>query len=194
IGTPLVIERVPFTIVGVTPPQFFGVEVGRAFDVAFPLGAEPLIRGKRAAIDAPGSLILIIMLRLKPGQSIAAATATLRAMAPQILGSDRLPDLVKQPFTLVPAAAGTSGTEPGVSGLRQRYERGLLTIFVVVALVLLVACANIANLQLARATARRHEVSLRLALGVSRWQIALQFLIERRVLAERGAGVGLRFA
>jgi predicted permease len=194
IGTPLVIERVPFTIVGVTPPQFFGVEVGRAFDVAFPLGAEPLIRGKRAAIDAPGNLILIIMLRLKPGQSIDAATATLRAMQPQILGSDRLPDLVKQPFTLVPAAAGTSGTEPGVSGLRQRYEPGLLTIFVVVALVLLVACANIANLQLARATARRHELSVRLALGASCWRLARQLLVESLVLAGIGASVGLVFA
>ncbi len=194
IGAPLVVEGVPFTIIGVTPPEFFGLEVGRAFDVALPLATEPLFRGARASIDQERSLVLIIALRLKAGQSIEAATAALRAMQPEILGPARMPDFLRDPFTLVPAAAGTSGTEPGVSGLRQRYERSLLTMLVVVAIVLFIASMNIANLLLARAAARRHELSVRLALGAPRWRLARQLLAESLVLSAIGAVLGLVFA
>jgi putative ABC transport system permease protein len=147
IGSRLLIERVPFTIIGVTPPDFFGLEVGSAFDVALPLGTETLIAGPRASIDEPRRLALSPMLRLKHGQSLESATATLRAMQSEILGPGDWPPFVREPFTLVPAASG-------VSGLRGRYERPLLILLVIVALVLFVACANIANLLLARATLR----------------------------------------
>jgi hypothetical protein len=144
IGTQLAVEGVPFTIVGVTPPEFFGLEVGKAFDLAVPLGTEPLFRGKKAAIDQPRSLLLFVMLRLKSGQSRDAATAALRTMQPDILAPG-LPPFVREPFTLVPAAAGADIPDSA----RPRYERSLLTMLVVVALVLLIAAANIANLQLA---------------------------------------------
>jgi putative ABC transport system permease protein len=196
IGTPLVVERVPFTIVGVTPPEFVGLEVGRSFDVALPLGTEPLIRGQRSMLDQPRALFLLVMVRLEPAQSLDAANTTLRAMQPEILGVTakdlpQLPGFLKEPLTLVPAAAGTSGTEPGAFGLRQRYEWPLLTIFVVVGLVLLIACANIANLLLARAAARRHELSVRCALGATRWRLARQLIVESLVLAAAGAAGGL---
>ena len=88
---------------------------------------------------------------------------------------------------LQPAGAGTSS-------LRQRFERPLIAIFAVVVLVLLIACANIANLQLARGAARRHELSVRLALGASRWRLARQMLAESAVLSACGAILGLVFA
>ena len=191
IGTPISLERVPFTIIGVTPPGFFGAEVGRAFDVALPLGAEPLIRGKDTELDRL-SYFLTVMLRLKPEQSLDAATATLRglqlhireASVPKDSGEDVLGRYLKDPFTLVPSATGNSN-------LRRRYERPLLTIMAVVTVVLLIACVNIANLLLARATARRRELSVRLALGAPRWRLARQALVESLLLAGIGALFGL---
>ncbi len=186
IGAPLVIEGVPFTIIGVTPRGFVGVEVGRHFDVALTLGSEPLIR-KAAAIDQPNALGLIPMVRLKPGQTLEAATAAIRALQPEILGSAPLPAFVKEPFILVPAPAGTSGTEPGMSGLRQRYARPLVIVLAIVGILLVIACANLATLLVIRASTRRRELSVRLALGASRWRLASQLLTESLVLGTTGA-------
>jgi putative ABC transport system permease protein len=195
VGRTIAIDRVPFTIVGVTPPEFFGAEVGRAFDVAVPLGCEPLLRGKETNLDRRSSWWLTVMVRLKPGQSTEAASAALRGVQPQIreatLPTDwrpgELSQYFKEPLTLVEGATGNSY-------MRRRYQRPLWTLMVVVSLVLLVACANIANLLLARATARRHELSVRLALGASRARLVRQLFAESLLLSAIGAAGGLLVA
>ena len=193
LGRSVTINQTPFTIVGVTPPRFFGLEVGRAFDVVMPVGTEILIRGSQTSLTPPEDRLnqwLTIALRLKPAQSVEAATAVLRGMQPEIRDGAQAPgrlDFLKAPFTLTPIATGTSG-------LRRVYRRPLLAVLFVVALVLLVACANIANLQLARASARRHDLSVRRALGADGWRLARPLLIESLMLAALGAGAGLSLA
>jgi predicted permease len=184
VGRQLTVQRLPFTIVGVMPPGFFGADVGRMTDVMVPFAAEPLIRGSESRLAAKGSWWLQIMVRLKPGPSLAQANAALRVIQTRITeGASRQ----IQPFTLVAAATGNSS-------LRNRFERPLLAMVVAVGLVLLVACANIASLMLARTLARRREFSVRLALGSSRWRIARLLLVESLIVAFAGATVGLVFA
>jgi putative ABC transport system permease protein len=184
VGRQLTVQRVPFTIVGVMPPGFFGPDVGRMMDVMLPFAAEPLIRGSESRLAAKSSWWLQIMVRLKPGQSLEQANAALRVLQAQITeGASRQ----LEPFTLVAAATGNSS-------LRSRFETPLLAMVVAVGLVLLVACANIASLMLARTLARRREFSVRLALGSSRWRIARLLFTESLLVAVTGAAVGLVFA
>jgi putative ABC transport system permease protein len=193
IGRTLTLERTPVTIIGVTPPGFFGLTVGRSFDVAVPFGVEPLIRGTEASrLNRRTSWWLSVLVRLKRGQAPDDASAVVRTLQPAIREATLPPPrpgdtsngYLSDPLTFVSAAGGQSG-------LRENYRRPLLIMMVVVGLVLLIACANIANLLLARATARGHEWSVRLALGASRGRLARQLLIESLLLAAIGAAAGV---
>ncbi|MFL6279912.1 MAG: ABC transporter permease [Vicinamibacterales bacterium] len=196
IGKPIMLDRIQFTVVGVTPAEFTGVDQGNEFDVAVPLGTEPLIRGaKESAMEQRSWWWLRIIARLKQGDSLDHALVALRTAQPQIreatLPLNSRPENVARylsnPFALRPAANGPAN-------LGRQYRDPLFLIMGVVALVLVIACANIANLLLARANARRHELTVRVALGASRWRIARQLLVESTLLSAAGAMLGLAFA
>jgi predicted permease len=186
VGRRLTVQRVPFTIVGVMPPGFFGPDVGRLTDVMLPFSAEPLVRGEESRLASKSSAWLQIMVRLRPDRSLDQTNAALRAAQPQIVEGATWAR-ANEPLTLAPAPAGASF-------LRTRFETPLFAMVVAVGLVLLVACASIANLLLARALARRRELTVRLALGSSRWRLARLLFIESLIVAVTGAACALVFA
>src|SRR5206468_3975946 len=139
---------------------------------------------------------LNVIVRLKPGQTVESSATALRVLQQELRSTTRPPnepstEYLKEPLTLTAASGGTSG---GTSSLRERFERPLTAVFAVVLMVLLVAAANVANIQLARGTARRHEISVRLALGSSRWQLARLLIAESALLAAAGTAIGVVFA
>jgi putative ABC transport system permease protein len=183
-------------VVGVTPPYFFGVEVGSRYDVAIPLCADRLFaEDKKGRIPVLSAWWLSMMGRLKPGWTAKSATAHLHALSPGIMRATLPPgyksDLAKR-FLANKLAATEGGT--GVSGLRDQYGRPLWLLMAITGLVLLIACANLANLLLARATVRETEIAVRLAIGASRWRLVRQLLAESLLLAIAGAALGAGLA
>ena len=195
VGGTFDIEGHPFTIIGVAPPGFFG-ETLRADppEIWVPLQQEPLISGEGSLLHQPVAAWLRAIGRLKPGASI-------EGMAPRLTGVLRhwiqydsgypanwMPDVIrslpKQTLDVIPAGAG-------VGELKQAYQQDLRILLAVCALVLLIACANVANLMLARGMARRTQTAVRLAIGAPRRQIIMQALVEAVLLALAGGLVGL---
>jgi predicted permease len=192
IGRAIRLDGVPFTIVGVTPPDFFGLEVGRSFDVIVPVQTERLVRGGDSVLDSASTNFLRIVARLRPGQTLDEAAAGVRGVQEDVraatLEPGQAPDrFLSSPFTVLPAATGASY-------LRESYGRPVMLLAAIVALVLIVGCVNVANLQMARASRRRHELTVRLALGASRLRIARQLFAESLIIAGAGAALAVGLA
>ncbi|HYL74093.1 MAG TPA: ABC transporter permease [Bryobacteraceae bacterium] len=195
IGRKLTLDGYPVEVIGVTPSSFFGVEVGRTFDVAVPLCVEPAVKGEGSMLVRRDGWWLDAIGRLKPDWTQARATAQLSAISPALFEST-IPawyqgaDAKKfKEFKLKPSQAGS-----GLSTLRREYDRPLKLLLSIAGLVLLIACANLANLMLARASAREREIAVRLALGASRGRLIRQLLAECLLLACGGAALGLLLA
>ena len=195
LGATIIIEGHPFTLIGVTPPGFFGETLrGDPPDLWIPLQQEPLLNGDTSILRQPIAAWLRVIGRLRPGATVDGMSARLTGILRQWMQHDSgypanwMPDinqaLSRQVIEVVPAGAG-------VGIMKEQYGRSLQILLGVCGLVLLIACANVANLLLARSVARRGQTAVRLAMGASRRQIVTQALIESIVLAVAGGIVGL---
>ncbi len=181
-------------VIGVTPPAFFGLEVGRQFDFALPICAAAA-RGRDDRLDSGTLWWLTVMGRLKPGVSLAQADGRLQAMSRGIFETTLpagYPPVSVKPYLAMKLHAIAAGG--GLSRLSDQYSTPLGLLLAIAGLVLLIACANLTNLMLARASAREREIAVRLAIGASRADLIQQLMMEAMVLAFAGAVAALFLA
>jgi predicted permease len=185
--TTILAEGRSVQVLGVTPPSFFGIIVGDRFDLAYPTCTPPHPRGEVFAYSVMG--------RLKPGWTLERASGYFYSLSPGLFAktapegysSQELKTFKEFRLSAYPAGAG-------VSYLREQYNSSLETLLAITGLVLLIACANLANLMLARASVRNREIAIRMALGASRGRILRQTLLESVLLAACGALLGAAIA
>ena len=191
VGQAIRVNDKPFTVVGVTPPGFFGAEPGSVPDLYVPMSARTIVvpRMRRQDLD-PNFYWIEIMARLAPGVSVARAQAVLEPQFRQFVESTVSTE--RQRATL-PDLLVTEGAA-GLDSLRRRYAKPVFVLMAMVGLILLLGCANVANLLMARATARRREIAVRLSIGASRGRVIRQLLTESAVLSSIGGALGLAFA
>lgn len=200
LGRRILVNDSPVTIVGVAAPEFFGLQPGSSVDLYFPLGMQPQIEPRIADPARPGKSVFTqtdlwwiqLMGRLKPGVTAEQARANLDVIyRPAVLQGLR-PEAGRGP--LVPPALEVMPASGGLSALRNAFSKPLAILMIVVGIVLLIACVNVANLLLVRSSARAKEIAVRLSLGASRGRLIRQLLLESVLLSSLGGLLGLIFA
>jgi predicted permease len=195
VGRTILANGVPVTIVGVSPRGFSGANVGAIADITMPVAAIPRISPESAALLGPGNFWLRVLARPQTDMPVREAQARLATRWTHLSDSLIAPHWPASRRQAL--AAGVFELSPGGTGwtfLRELYRRPLSVLMAMVGLVLLIACANVASLLLARASARQHEIAIRLAIGAGRGRIVRQLLIESTLLSAIGAGCGILLA
>jgi predicted permease len=195
VGKTISLDNHPFEILGVLGPGFTGIDVGRDSALYVPLCAEKIIRAENSALDERDAVWLRIIGRPKPGISASQVQARLRIFARPIFEATLPPDLRPEDRDRDrKRTLSTRMAANGLSFLRGDYRQALLVLLAIAGMVLLIACANVANLLLARGAARQREIAIRMALGSGRWRLMRQFLTESLLLSLTGAALGIVFA
>ncbi|HXT15285.1 MAG TPA: ABC transporter permease [Gemmatimonadaceae bacterium] len=195
IGRNISLDGHPFTVIGVTDARFYGLDVGYRSKAYVPLCAEAIVHGTNSQLDLRSSWFLHVVGRPKPGMTTAQLDARLAMLAPAIIDATLPPDFSVDALKNYKSMKFTANpVDKGFSGLRLQYRKALYILMTIVGLVLLIACANVANLVLARAAARQREMAVRRALGATRARLARQLVTESLLLSAIGALLGVLFA